>query len=180
MLERGDALARLRYLGTVKISNNDRSMNAAFGKDFAPGRNDKTVSIGFPATFVLAGLRRSQDKAAIFNGARADQHAPMRLPGGSGKGGGNGQKIGTRPSERAVELRKAQVVANRQSQHPPWELGQNAPTAGLIVLRLAINLAIRERHVEHVNLVEAGDNVSIWRKQKGAVGDLVVREQNRH
>ena len=86
MLERGDALARLRYLGTVKISNNDRSMNAAFGNDLAPGRNDETVAIGFPAAFVLAGLRCGQDEATIFNGARPDQHAPMRLAGGSGKG----------------------------------------------------------------------------------------------
>ena len=95
MLERGDALARLRYLGTVKISNNDRSMNAAFRDNLAPGRNNKAMSVGLSPTFVLAGLGCSQDKAAIFDGSGADQHAPMRLAGGPGKGGWNGNKIGT-------------------------------------------------------------------------------------
>src|SRR4029077_7425571 len=180
MPERGDALACLRYLGTVKISNNDRSMNAAFGNDLAPGRNDETVSIGFPATFVLTSLRRGQHKTTILNGARADQHAPMRLAGGSGKSGRNGQKIGTRLSKGAIELRKAQVVTNRQSQHPPWELGQHALAASLIVLRLPIGLPIWKRNVEHVNLVEACDDVSVWRKQEGAVGNLVVSKQDRH
>ena len=92
MLQRGNALACFQYLGTVKIGNNDRSMNAAFSQDLAPWRNNQAVPERLPTALVLARLRGGEDEAASFDGTRADQHMPMGLTGGSGEGRRNRQK----------------------------------------------------------------------------------------
>src|SRR6476660_8665627 len=114
MLERWDALARFPYLGTVKVGNNDRSMDAAFGKDLAPRRNNQAVAVGFPAALVLAGLGSGQHKTAILNRSRTQQHGPVRLTGWSGESRGDRQEIGPCLGERAIKVGKPQVVANRQ------------------------------------------------------------------
>ena len=62
-----------------------------------------------------AGLRGREDKASGFDGARAEQNVPMRLAGDFGESGGHGEKIGTRLAEAAIEMREAQIVANRQT-----------------------------------------------------------------
>src|SRR5262245_10229887 len=166
MLEGRDALTRFRYLGTVKISNNDGSMNAAFGNDLAPWRYDEAVAVGLATALVFAGLRGGQDKASVLNGAGADQHVPMRLAGRLGEGGGNGQEIGTGLGQGAIKLRKAQVIANRQTQDPPRELGQHTLIAGRIILRFPIGLAVGKGNIKHVYLVEARHNYPAGREQE--------------
>src|SRR5262245_61727955 len=108
-------------------------MNAAFGKDLTPRRYDQAVAIGFPTALVPARLRGGQDKAAVFDGPRAKQHVPVRLAGGPGEGGGNSQKIGTGLGQGAIELWKAQVIANRETQDPPRQLSHHTLIAGRII-----------------------------------------------
>ncbi len=88
--------------------------------------------------------------------ARAlQQHVPVRLAGLAGEGRGNGQEIGARLRQGPIQVWEAQVVAHRQPQRSPGQVGEHGAIAGLIVLRLAVGLAARQLHVEHVDLVEA-------------------------
>src|SRR5215470_1022101 len=119
MLKRGDALARLRYRNSIKIGNYDGRMNAGFGNNFAPWRNDQAVTVGLPATLVLTRLGRRQYKAAVLDGPRAHEHAPMRFARGPRECRGNGQEIGPCLGQRTVEMRKTQIVAHRQAEHAP-------------------------------------------------------------
>jgi hypothetical protein len=58
MLERGNALARLLHVARFDVGNDDRRMNAVgFRQDFAPGRDDEAVPVGFPPDLVLASAR---------------------------------------------------------------------------------------------------------------------------
>src|SRR5215510_1621309 len=106
MLERWDALACFPYLSTVKIGNNDRSMNTGFGNDLPPWRNDQAVPVGLASALMPAGLGGGQHEATILDGACAQQHVPVGLPGWLGEGRRDRQEIGTRLGQRAIKLGK--------------------------------------------------------------------------
>jgi hypothetical protein len=104
----------------------------------------------------------------------------VRLAGLAREGGGNGEHIGSGLGQRAVEMREAQVIAHGQAEPAPGQVGDDASVARLVVLRLAVALAARQLDVEHVDLVEAGDDYALRREQQRAVGDLARGEQDRH
>ena len=131
------------------------------------------MTVGLAAAFVLARLRCSKDETAVFDGAGAHQHVPMRLAGRLGEGGGNGQHGGAGLGQCAVEGGKTQVVADRQSQHAPRQIADHGLFAGAIAARLAIALAIAEVDVEHMDLVVARGDVALRRDEKPAVSGLV-------
>src|SRR5262245_1036605 len=105
MLERWDALACFPYLSTVKIGNNDRTMNAGFGNDFPPRRNDQAVPVGFAAALMLAGLGSGQHETAVLDRTGAQQHVPVRLAGWFGEGRGDRQEIGARLGRSQIWVR---------------------------------------------------------------------------
>ena len=52
------------------------------------------MTISLAAVLMLAALRGRDDKRAILDGPRTQQHMPMRLAGLPGEGGRHGKYIG--------------------------------------------------------------------------------------
>src|SRR5215471_17863844 len=80
-----------------------------------------------------------------------------------------------RLGERAVERRKAQVVADGHAEPAPGQIGDDAELARTIAARLAIALAAFEVDVEHVDLVVTRRDVTAPVDQEAAVRRLVGR-----
>src|SRR5262249_29961555 len=74
--------------------------------------------------------------------------------------------------ERAIKRGEAQIVADRQSEPPPRQVGRHADFTRPVVARLAITLAAAEFDVEHVNLVIARDDVALAVDQERTVRRL--------
>src|SRR5215510_10338361 len=91
---------------------------------------------------VQAALSGGEHESAVFDGACAHQDVPMRFPGLAGEGGRRGQEAGAALGERAIERRKTHVVADREPDAAPWQVAHDCGLAGLVVRRLAIELAI--------------------------------------
>src|SRR3546814_13116491 len=68
----------------------------------------------------------------------------MRLAGLAGESGGNGQDRCARFRERAIERGKAQIVANRDAETRPGQVGHDREVAGAEIARLAIALTVAE------------------------------------
>ena len=62
--------------------------------------------------------------------------------------------------QRAVERREAQVVADREAEPAPRQVGTHRELARPVAARLAIALAVGEIDVEHVDLVVARDDLA--------------------
>src|SRR6266581_9765669 len=112
------------------------------------------------SVLVQAALRSGEYIAAVLDGARPDQDVPVGLAGLLGKRCRNGDEGGPGLRERAIERGKAQVVADRQPQPAPWQIGRDRGLAGLEAVRLAIALATGEVDVEHVDLVVARNDLA--------------------
>src|SRR5690349_24943728 len=91
--------------------------------------------------------------AAIFDGTRANQDVPVGLAGLLGERRRDGNERGPGLCERAIERRETQVVADREAEPAPWQIGCHRGLAGLEAVRFAIALAAGEVDVEHVDLV---------------------------
>ena len=163
------------------IGDDDCRMNAVgLRQHLAPGRDDKAVAVGLPPALVPAGLRRREHEAAVLDGARPHQHMPMRRAGRPREGRGNREEVGPGLGQRPVEMREAQVVADRDAERAPRQIGQHRHVARLIVLGLAVALAARQVDVEHMDLVEARLDLAAGREQQRPVGDLAAWQQHRH
>src|ERR1700704_4779507 len=98
-----------------------------------------------------AALRGCEHVAAILDGARPDQNVPVGLASLLGKRRRNGDEGSPGLRERAIERWKSQVVADRQAQPAPGQIGRDRTFTGLEAVRLAIALATGEVDVEHVD-----------------------------
>ena len=79
-----------------------------------------------------------------------------------------------------MQSREAQVVADRQPQSPPRQLGNDRVGTRLVVDAFAVDLALAEIDVEHVDLVVARADVSIRREKIGAVRETPLSDLHRH
>ena len=68
-------------LGRIDFGDHHARFGAAFGKDAAPRIDDQRMAEGVAAVLVPAALRRGEDEATIFDGARPLQDMPVRLAG---------------------------------------------------------------------------------------------------
>src|SRR5262245_34411479 len=132
------------------------------------------------SALVLSGLRRRQHEALRLDGAGADQRVPVGPPRRHREGRGNGDELSAGVGERAIEMRETQVVANREADFSPRQLGHDSLAAGLEMRALAMALAPWEIHVEHVDLVVAGGDSALRREEVGAVGDLAGGREDAH
>ena len=124
---------------------------------------------------VLAALGGGEHEAAVLDRARAHQHVPMGLAGLFGEGGGDRQERGAGLGQRAIERREAQIVANRQAEPAPRQVGDDGELAGTVGVGFAIALATGEIDIEHVDLVVARGDVALAIDQEGAVCRLLRR-----
>ena len=72
------------------------------------------MAVTLSAPIVQPGLRWRQHIAGVFNGAGLQQHLPVVFAGVGRKGGRHHQQFSTGTRQMAVELREANVVANRE------------------------------------------------------------------
>src|SRR5215475_7766969 len=117
--------------------------------------------------------------AAILDGTRADQDVPVGLAGLLGKRRRNGNERGAGLRERAVKRWKTQIIADRQAQPAPWQIGRDRALTGFEAVRLAIALAAGEIDIEHVNLVVTRDDLARGIDQERAVGGAIGRDLDR-
>jgi len=82
--------ACFRDIGRIDRGDDNSWHIAAIRENPAPGIDDQRVAIGGPATTMGTALARSKDEAAGLDRAGAQEDMPMRLPRGTGEGGGNG------------------------------------------------------------------------------------------
>ena len=127
------------------------------------------------AVLVVAALRGRDHERAVLDRARAHQHVPVRLAGLPRERGGDREERRARFGERAIERRKAQVVADRHAEPAPRQVGDHREIARAIAARLAIALAAFQVDVEHVDLVVARDDLAAPVDQEAAVHRLVGR-----
>ena len=149
-----------------------RPLAAALRQHLAPGRDDDRVAKGLAAVGVAAGLRGGNDEGAVLDGARPLQHMPVRLAGLAGEGGGRSQRRGARMRLRAIEVREADVVADRDAELQPRQIDDDRAIARMIDGGFAPALAVRQIDVEEMDLVVAGEDLAVAAEEKRAVGDL--------
>src|SRR5215469_3439045 len=124
---------------------------------------------GLATVLVLAALRGGQHEGAVLDRAGAIKHMPMRFAGLLGEGRGDGEKRTSGFGERAIKRGEAQIVADRESEPSPRQVGGHADFTRSIIARLAVTLATVEFDVEHVDLVVARDDVALGIDEEGAV-----------
>ena len=122
--------ARRGDFGRIDLGHDHAGLGAAFGEDAAPRIDHQRMAEGLAAVLVLAALRRREHEAAVLDGARAHQHMPVRFAGLPGEGGRDRQEGGAGFRQRAIERRKAQVVADGQAEPAPRQVGSTAISPG--------------------------------------------------
>ena len=65
---------------------------------------------------------------------------------------------------------KAQIIADRQAQRTPRQISENGARARLIVDAFAVDLAIAEIDIEHMDLVVSRRNAPVRRDEVRAIG----------
>ena len=126
-----------------------------------------------------AGLRGGKDEAAGLDRARTQQHVPMRLAGLAREGRRHGDEGGAALGQRAVERREAHVVADRQPDPAPGQVGDHGRLARLVIGGLAIALAAGQIDIEHMDLVVAGEQIAVRPDQERAVDGALRRKAQR-
>src|SRR3954447_18748144 len=109
---------------------------------------------------MATALRGGEYERAVLDGARAHEDVPMRLAGLLGEGRRDREKRRAGVRQRAVERRKAQVIADREAEPAPRQIGDDAALARPEITRLAVALATAKVDIEHVNLVVARTNLA--------------------
>ncbi len=96
---------------------------------------------GFAAVLVLAALRGREHEAPVLDRAGAISTCQCASPVCLVKAEGMASMMAPGFGQRAVERRKAQVVADRQAEPAPRQVGGHRDLAGAVVARFAIALA---------------------------------------
>src|SRR5215467_9820881 len=110
---------------------------------------------GRAPVLVRSALCGGEHITAVLNRASPDQHVPMRLAGLLGERGRNGDEGAVRFGERPIERGEAQVIADRQAEPTPRQIGGDRALSWSEAVRLAVALAAGEIDVEHMDLVIA-------------------------
>ena len=130
---------------------------------------------GVAAVLVAPALRGREHERRVLDRAGAQQHVPVRLAGLLGEGRRAREEGRAGLGQRPVQRREAQVVADRQAEPAPGQVGDHGLLARPVAARLAVALAAGEIDVEHVDLVVAGDDLALRIDQERAVGGALRR-----
>ncbi|MGY4437948.1 hypothetical protein ACVW04_000730 [Bradyrhizobium sp. LM2.3] len=166
--------ARGLDLGRIDPGHDDARLDIALGEDLAPGIDDQRMAIGLALVLMQAGLRGGEDEAAGLDRACTQQHVPMRFTGLAGEGRGHRDEVCAALGQRAVERGEAHVVADRQPDAAPGQVGDHGGLARLVIGGFAITLAVRQLDVEHVDLVVAREHTALGPDQEGAVDRFLL------
>src|SRR5207247_11292297 len=98
--------------------------------------------------------------ALVLDRPRAAEDLPVRRAGREGEGRGDEQHLGARADQAAVELRKAQVVADREPERAELGGHRDRLGPGRARRRLAHRHAPRALDAEQVQLAIAPDELA--------------------
>jgi hypothetical protein len=116
-----------------------------------------------------ADLGRRHDIRAVLDRPGAQQHLPVVAPGPLSEVGGHGQDLGAGQGKRAVQLGEAQVVADRQAQGRPDDLGGDQSMPSGHARRLGVTGPVIDGDVEQVELAVERRDGTVGRDQRRAV-----------
>ena len=97
----------------------------------APGIDDRAVAPAIAPRQMLSHLRRRDHEAAVLDGAGAQQDLPVRLAGVRRESRRHEQDLGAAQRQRAIQLGKAQVVADAEAHRDAVHVGRHH--VGLVV-----------------------------------------------
>src|SRR5262245_57060011 len=103
------------------------------------------------------------DEGLRLDGTRPQQRVPVRHPSRTAEGGRDGDDLGARARQGAIEVREAQIIADGETELAPRQVGENGLLARPIVAALTVALAATQIDIEHMNLVVAGCDLSFRR-----------------
>ena len=109
----------------------------------APRVDRDAVAVGVAAVFVMPALCRGKHETAGLDGACAQQEVPVRFAGLLCEGSRHRDHFRTRLGQRAIERRKAHVVANGQSDLAERRRHDDRHVTRSIGVGLAIAFAVR-------------------------------------
>ncbi len=122
MGQAGDFPSRLGDFGGVDFGQNKARLLPGVGQNLAPGIDDEGMAIGLTVPGMASALGGRDYEATGLNRPRSLQNMPMGFPGGAGKSGGNGQKIGPGFSQRPIKMGKAQIITNGKPEPAPGQI----------------------------------------------------------
>src|ERR1700743_3820732 len=158
MFETRNFGTRFRRQARIDFGGEDARFRAAFRKNFAPWAYNQTVAIGVPAVGMKSSLRRCDHESAVLDRPGPQQHVPMCFSGGLGESRWCGESECTPLRHLAIELGKADVVADRKPHTAPWRVRHNGFIAARDGIGLAIFFARGQVHIEEMDLaVTCGD-----------------------
>ena len=137
MSQRRETAAHVLEPGEVELGERDAFAVGHRTQNRTPGIDDLRAAVGTARRPVLAPLRRSDHEALALDRARAQQDLPVITPRGNRERRGNEQHRRAEIDERAVELRKADVVADRQAERAARKLRDDDLASGRDVRRFA-------------------------------------------
>src|SRR4051794_7928165 len=113
----------------IDIGRNHAGLSSCFSEHFAPRPYEHRVTISLAAIRVHATLCRRDHKGSALDRASSQQDIPVRLARGFGEGTWHREEGTARLREPAIELREAQIVADRQANSAPWKIGDSGPVS---------------------------------------------------
>lgn len=160
----------------LDVTENEADAFREFRDHIAPGINDHRMPESLPTERMLAPLSGGDEVGLRLDGTGAEQGVPMRLAGGLSERGREGQHVGSERAFLGEELGEPEVITNRE---PESDLVVQIEGADLVASRVPEGLledgAVREIHVEEVDLSVAGDELSSRKDGARVVRTLGIR-----
>ena len=131
------------------------------GDDRAPRVDDHRAPEGRLAGRP-ADLRRGEDPGAVLDGPRAEQDLPVVAAGPLREVGRDRQDLGAGQGERPVQLREAQVVADRQTEPDAVDVGARPASSPAVTRADSVSAGpALDGDVEQVDLAVAGGDLAV-------------------
>ena len=174
----GTVLRARLDLGGIDLGQERRRARRRLRRGFRPrarrsanGRRSRACS----RACRLAPRRTRSSRSRWRGRAAACANAPRRSC--SVKADGTVRNDAPALGQRAIQRGKAHVVADRQPDPAPRQVGDHGGFARLVIGGLAIALAAGQIDVEHVDLVVAGEHVAVGPDQERAVDGALRRSK---
>src|SRR5207302_7282035 len=120
----------------------------------------------------LPHLRGRRDEELVLDRPCAEQDVPVVLAGVEREVRRNGDNFCTFERKDAVELRKTEVVADREADRPVLEPRDDRLVARLLGVRLAVPVAA-DVHVEEMDLPVDGRELALRIEDETRVRELL-------
>ena len=151
------AAANIRDPAEIDVRETHSGRLAHIEQQLAPGVDDQGMTIGLPPILMMPGLRCCDYEQARFDCARPEQHFPVRATGRNRESCRNRDQVRTRFCKARKQSRKAQIVADGETERSDGGSSHDDRLAAVLVdVTLAPAFTGRKIDVEQMDLVVAG------------------------